>query len=333
MPLRMDGTVKTTRFAPKDDQDARWEATMIWPDAAAQVGSKADLQTQLEATLGQEGPGEKVAYVRFSTAAGETRDCGVFIGYNKDEERRQTPSEAVKGWMTRSHDGQKIDDYFAEANAVEVIPGTRLQMGAATANGVETNFLEQMGKRKFAIGSSKVTVAEIPASKRLDAPSGQPDERPSDRQMDYIKAISTNRGRKIPDEVERSQLAASAWIGQNQVSLGWQRGQIICRPDYKDKNGNMFALAIGVCHERRAGMPLAAVPTPAAPNAPQFAAEAAREIARERDSILTGEARVLEERRQDQQVDTRVETGKASELEPPASHDDLEEDAGMRPGG
>ncbi len=316
----LDGHFQTYRRT-REDGSPYWKAVMLQPEKAEAVNGLDEIRDGLVQALEQDGPGDPLGVLRLSTDAGETGNFTVQQRWNKDTQSYDSPADSVQWWITHSERGKKLAEYLDEATAVEIIPGADLPIGRESSAILETAFNEKLGKGKLALGSSRITVAEIPREMRQDRPQGSSTAEPSQSQLNFVRDIATSRKRDVPDEVKKSKLAATAWIGENKFQPGFAAGQAVVRPFKIEDKDETVQLVTAVCHDNRAGVPLNAINTPAAPGAYQFVRAQCKDAAAAREDILSGAARAAQEAEEAAQHEARVTETSIADLSAPPSRD------------
>ena len=139
-------------------------------------------------------------------------------------------------------------------------------------------------------GSKKFRVAEIHPSDRQAWPTNLNVESPvSEKQRAFIESLAEQRGIDVPASALTSSAAASAWLDDKRTLLGFAPGQLVLRRDLQGEEGEAYTIAVVCAQHRRSGVPLAAVPTPGCPSAPDFARNAAREAQQARTEVMAGQ--------------------------------------------
>ncbi len=278
----LDGHILTRAITI--DGATRFRSEIMHPDEAIQVeGDRPALAAALTAALNRSGPGRAAAVVRVSDRnSGENMND--FVRRRRHGDALEETSAAVERYLEERR--TPVDALKDMEVAVEVIPASVILIGSTQQDQLKEALSSQDGREGTLRGARKFDLAEVHPDQRVYEPRSDSDEEPSDRQKQYIDAIAHERNRAVPAVARENRAAASAWIDQNRLLLGWAPGQIVVREGIQRDGGDPYDVAVACALSRRTGVQLPAIATPAAPKAPEYMREAASQQNSDRAALL-----------------------------------------------
>ncbi len=283
-PILLEGMMKTFPIGEAKD---RYRTDVLMPDAAQQVSSAEEAVNVIADCLTADGPGAAEAVVRMSNEQGQTLHRRASC-YLKEDKTRETPREAIDRFM-QEH-GDMLNDAFASEGdkpaTVEVIPTRSIAVGSQSSRDIHER-VQATTREPTLRGSAKYYLTEIHPNRRL---SGSYDDEgpPSDGLMAAMSRLAAERNRKIPEAATSDVNAARSFMDKNGKSFGYAQGTIAIRRGVNSETGEQYEFGIGLVADTYTGLPLAAIATPGAPNAPDSARNRAADLAETRDALLSG---------------------------------------------
>ncbi len=285
----LEGYITVSRRRFDDTGEVKVSCDIVQVDRAETVSDVDGLQASVRSVLEEDGPGSGYAIVRFSSSKGET--LHKHVRSRRNEDGGMMPADKVAGEATESMRAEVEEAARVEkagTATIEVIPARSVSIGGETQSQLLSAFEDRTGKR-MNTGSRKFKAAEIHPSDRMDNPRNLKVDQPaSQAQLDFVERLADERGVEVPAAARSSSAAASAWIDEKKLVLGFAPGQLVVRSGIEGREGELYSIAIASALHRRSGVRMAAVPTPGCPNAPEFARGMAQEASANRADLMAG---------------------------------------------
>lgn len=281
-----------------EEKTTKVSSQVVWPERAWQVQSGDEVRAAVEAALKEDGPGEGFAIVRFSSPKGET----LHSYFHRGRSDEGVP-EAAKEVAARAADAvlAQMEEARAAAAAaqadgggepdevtVEVIPARNINIGADAQKQLIRAFSERT-RGRMNTGAKKFRTAEMHPSDRAVLPTNLKVDVPATAsQVGFMEDLADQRGVDLPAAARSTSAAASVWIDENKLVLGFAPGQLVVRSAVQGEDGKTYEIAIASALNTRSGLGISALPTPGCPDAQEFARGAAKVASAARAEIMAG---------------------------------------------
>lgn len=261
----LTGMVKTS-YRNVKDQDGnlvrKWDTDIMFPEKAVGVETVASLSDAVGKVLDDPdlaGMDRKTAIVRFTNK--ETGEP-VHDFVNRRMDRESQELESSDSAVARFVEKNKLDDQSLAAISVEVIPSVRVSPGTEARKLMNCEMQKAL-KDNWFNPNRRYSMTEIHPDQRLRPSGGVNSRNPaSERSLEAARRLAEQRDRKVEFGENPTQGQISAFIEDNNVRMGWARGDVLVRFKNHKETGEPYCFAGSCATMTRTGIQLDAVQTP-----------------------------------------------------------------------